>query len=304
MGLDGWAKSCGVGHVRGSKIFDATSAQQAGMEAIQQATRGQRPDLIIMCASVEFEEHVLAGINKVCEGVRIFGSTSGNDSLVGGAQDKPWQLYGSLAGWGAICDGGVVLLAIWQSPACNVHNVLAHCFGVTEHTGMVTSAEDRQIFQIDGRPAADVLLEWTGLSLPCAATTFAEYALAFEEKLVDIKGIGEEGQLHCFASTASELGSTPVHLVHIKASSALGEIRELARNAKNGTGFEVKAALIVICAGICSLLSGEDLQKMESTLKEVAPEVFVVSSFGEQGNSHSGHSAFHGNNMVNFLFFG
>merc|ERR1712178_100143 len=106
-----------------------SSARAAGIKAAKQATQGHTPDLMIMLSSVGYEEHILAGINKVCKGVRIFGGSSGNDVLIGGAEDKPWQTYGSLAGWGAHTAGGVVLLAIWLSGNCSMHSVLSHCYG-------------------------------------------------------------------------------------------------------------------------------------------------------------------------------
>lgn len=304
MGFDNWAQRCGVGHVQGSAITDAFSAKEAGICAAKQATQGVMPDLIIMSASAGYEEHIIAGINKVCKGVRVFGSTSANDTLVGESAHAPWQIYGSLAGWGAITDGGVVLLALWLGEACCMHNAITHCYGPTQHTGIITRASGRDILEIDGDLAADVFLQrWTGLSLSCGPQDFAQYSLAFDGRLVDIKGIGDNGELQCFASTADELGRCSVQLVHIKPSDVIGAIREVARKAKERLEFQVRGALVVICAGTSCMFCNEDFLELESILKDIAPEVMTMFSFGEQGNLRPGQNAFHGNHMLNLMFF-
>merc|ERR1711941_227408 len=129
-------------------------------------------------------------------------------------------------------------------------------------------------------------------------------ALAFDGCLVDFKGTGQFGELQCFASLASDLGSHSVQLVHIKPSAVIGAIREVARTARATVRFEIKIALVVICASTGSLVDSGDMKKIEAVLREVAPEVMAVFSCGEQGNAHSGSDAFHGNNMLNFLFVG
>lgn len=304
LGFDGWAERCGVGSVKGEQICDQGSAQAAGVSLANQATQGQTPDLIIMCASAGYEEHILSGINQVCKGVRVFGGSAGNDVFVDGPHDAPWQMYGSLAGWGALTDGGVVILAIWLKRNCSMHSVLSHCYGATAHTGMITKAEGRDIFEIDGRAAGDVLLHWTGLSLPWVGKEFCQYAFAFEDRLVDFKGIGDVGQLQCFAATASEFGHCAVQLVHLKPSGVIGAIREVARKAKEGLTFEVRSALVVVCAGTSCLFTDDDFQKLQASMKEIAEDAIAIFTFGEQGNPYSGKDAFHGNNMLNFLFFG
>merc|ERR1712146_491046 len=281
-----------------------SSARVAGIMATKQATQGQTPDLIVMLVSAGYEEHILSGINKVCRGVRIFGGSSGNDVLLGGAENTPWQMYGSLAGWGAHTDGGVVLMALWLSGTCNMHSVLSHCYGATEHTGMITRAEGRDIFEIDGRAAGHVLLDWTVLSQPFAPKDFSQYAFAFGDRLVDFKGIGDVGQLQCFASTASDFGHCPVHLVHLKPSGVISAVKEVVRKAKESVTFEVRAALVVICAGTSCLFTDDDMQKLQASMSDIAPDVITIFTLGEQGNTYSGKDGFHGNNMLNFLFFG
>lgn len=304
MGFDGWATRCGVGHVSGSKITDRLSARDAGSKAAKKATQGQMPDLIIMCSAAGYEEDILEGINTVCKGVRIFGGSSGNDVFVGGSTDEPWQLYGGLTGWG-VTKGGLVLLAVWQHRKNLMYNVLSHCYGPTSHTGVITSARDRDIIEIDGRPATDVLLEWTGLSLPIKSGELAPWSLSFGDRLVHFEGMNPSGRVECFSSMPEFLGAgAKAELVHIKPSTITGALRELARASKEKVTFEVQAVLMVLCAGTSCIFTQEHIQQIEVYLKELAPSVLTVRSFGEQGNARGGEEAFHGNNMINLLFFG
>merc|ERR1712151_829766 len=184
-----------------------------------------------------------------------------------------------------------------------MHNAITHCYGPTMHSGIISIAHGRELVEIDGHPAADIFLQkWTGLSLSCGPKDLAQYALAFDGRLVDIKGIGDKGELQCFASTTDELGSI-VQLVFIKPSDVIGAIREVARKAKEQLEFEVRGALVVICAGTSCMFCNDDFLELQSILKDVAPEVMTMFSFGEQGNLRSGQDAFHGNNMLNLLFF-
>eukprot|EP00931_Biecheleriopsis_adriatica_P047340 TRINITY_DN27287_c0_g1_i1.p1 TRINITY_DN27287_c0_g1~~TRINITY_DN27287_c0_g1_i1.p1 ORF type:complete len:760 (-),score=94.32 TRINITY_DN27287_c0_g1_i1:161-2392(-) len=308
MGFVGWAKRCGVGHVDGSKITDVFSAREAGIKATNEATLGVMPDIIIMFGSSGYEEHILVGINKVCKGVRVFGGTSSNDAFIDGASNSPWQLYGGIAGWGALNNGGFVLLAIWQHKHSRMHSVISHCVGSTSHTGVITRAEGRNIYEIDHRLAGDVLQEWIGLSLPCPHKQLAQYSLAFEDehvhRFVHFKGVGEQGELQCYASTASDLGYSSARLVRIKPSSLLGAIREVARQAKSEVTFQIRGALLILGAGTSSLLNEDDISKMKVFLSDVAPVVLTSFCTGGQGNVQSGANALHGNNVFNFLFLG
>eukprot|EP00929_Paragymnodinium_shiwhaense_P006749 TRINITY_DN11070_c0_g1_i1.p1 TRINITY_DN11070_c0_g1~~TRINITY_DN11070_c0_g1_i1.p1 ORF type:complete len:747 (+),score=154.32 TRINITY_DN11070_c0_g1_i1:137-2377(+) len=304
LGVDSWARRCGIGHVEGSMISDSSSAHEAGVQAALQATDGQFPDIIFLMASTGHEEHILSGINKVCKGVRIFGGSAANDMLIDSASPPAWQVFGGLQGWGSITDGGLVLMAIWQSGHCNIHAALSHCYGNTPNKGEITKAENRTIYEINGRPAGELLMEWTGTEGPWESGFLSQYALSFGDRLVDFKGIGENGELNCFASTAADLGRCSAELVHVKPSAITAAIKEVFRKAKKHVPFDVEAVLLIVCAGTSLNFGEEDFQKITATLAEEAPQSLAIFSFGEQGNSCSGSDAFHGNNMLNFLFFG
>merc|ERR1712183_666719 len=108
-------------------------------------------------------------------------------------------------------------------------SVILHAYGPTQHVGNVTNAHGRNIIQINGRKAGDVFLEWTQLSLPLKAKEMAQYALAFDNRLVDIRGIGTNGELECFASHAADLGFCEAALVCVKPGDVIGAIKEAAR---------------------------------------------------------------------------
>lgn len=292
----------------GLAFNDGFSAQEAGIKAAEEATQGSTPDIIIMCGSDGYEEHILAGISKVCKGVRVFGGSSSNDIAIGGSSNPPWQLYGGLAGWGALDDGGFVLLAIWQHEETCIHTVLSHCYGRTEHTGLITKAEGRQIYEIDGRLAADVLVEWTGISFPCSHADLAQYALAFDDdrsgRLVQVRGVGDQHELICCASTASDFGCSSAKLVSMKRAALTASISEVVRNARRDVMFDVRAVFVIFGAITSTLLSDEDFAKMQAILSEVAPLVLVAFTMGGQGNAKGGMDAYHSNKQFNVLFFG
>jgi len=309
MGFRGWAKRCGIGYAKGSEITDDHSAQEAGRKAMSEATQGRAPDIVLMFGTPGREEHILTGINKVCKGVRVFGGTSSNQSFEDEKCSPAWQMYGDMGGWGAINDGGFVLLAIWQKKHSRIHSVLSHCYGSTEHTGMITHAFDRNIYEIDNRPAGDVFSSWTGVEIPCSPKDFAEYALAFDDddhvvRLVKVKSVGKYRELQCYASTACEFGISSARLVRIKPATLMSSVREVARKAQEDVEFTICAALVLISAATTSFFDEDDFSQMQAILKDVAPEVVLLFTFGAQGKGSSHRDAFHNNGMLSFLFFG
>merc|ERR1712151_333828 len=102
-------------------------------------------------------------------------------------------------------------------------------------SGTVTRAQGRDIFEINGEPAGDVFLQWTGLSMPISPMALSQFALAFSDshRLVDVIGFGTYRELQCFASTADELGRTEVQLVCIKPTDVIAAIKEVTQNVKD-----------------------------------------------------------------------
>ena len=219
---------------------------------------------------------------------------------------------------------GVAVAMLW--PSVETAMVFSSCYTPTAARGTITKCERREVVEIDGKPAADVYVEWTkdarlaarfadaGAAQPLnvlADTTLAPLArqvggsasepshlLIHPETVTARRGLTtfaevEEGQeLLCMSATSDEL----VHLV-LEATAA-PDVAEFCES--------LRGALAVFCGG-CSLFGiGKDrLPAVACNLsRTLGGKPFVVMlTYGEQGVDLDGTNG-HGNLMYSLLLFG
>jgi hypothetical protein len=130
----------------------AAAAETALKEALRQAgCPGELPVLIWVYTAPGQEETILKGVRRVVgDRCPVIGGSAADDGRSG--------RWCEIATGGTATDGIAVAVLF---PSGNVETVFQGGFEATEHDGIVTRVSGRQIFEIDGRRAADVYNEWT-----------------------------------------------------------------------------------------------------------------------------------------------
>ncbi|HEX7671949.1 MAG TPA: FIST N-terminal domain-containing protein, partial [Polyangiaceae bacterium] len=131
----------------------AEHARESARSACQQIKKQLRglPTLLLLHATPGFEERILAGVHDAFgDDVPVYGGSAADDALAGN-----WRVFAN----GAVCGEGFLLVGL-SSPRAPAGGFLGG-YLPTGHTGTVTRAEGRVIYEIDGRPAAEVYNAWT-----------------------------------------------------------------------------------------------------------------------------------------------
>jgi len=302
LGTRGLTNRCGIG-----AVADATgaSARRAGAAAAREATQGQVPDIIVMWVAPGYEEDVLNGIYDVCGRVSIFGGTIGDASLTRFSEEAGWQLYGTMAHWGAHSQG-VVVAALWLFQDSHATTFLSHCFSLTQNKGKITKASGRYLHEIDHQKAANVINDWMGGALHDRLTggsifrDAAFYPLAVGHKgdprLVQMMSTTESGQIYC----QSNVGCGDVRLLHLKATDFIGCMIAASKAAVEKAQFTVQGALITVTAAVPCVV--EDFQLLVDSMHSVLPDWLCFFTLGEQGMLDE--TACHRNFCINLALFG
>jgi hypothetical protein len=130
----------------------AAAAETALKEALRQAKcPGELPALIWVYVAPGREETVLEGFRRVVgDRCPVTGGSAADEGRSG--------LWCEIATGGTATDG-IAVAALF--PSGDVETVFQGGFEATERSGIVTQVRGREIFEIDGRRAADVYNEWT-----------------------------------------------------------------------------------------------------------------------------------------------
>jgi hypothetical protein len=247
---------------------------------------------------------VLEGITEVLgEKVPLVGGSAADNDISG-----RWTVF---CGGHAFARGAAVLVCDWPwKIAVNYQGG----YLASQHMGVVTRAEGRRIFTINGSPAAEVYGAWCRKVLPVGESVLglttlhplgvvrARSAGADFHVLVHPERVLADGSLLTFARV--ETGETVV----LMESTMSGLVRRGAAVATYAMSHaslrpaDVLGQLIIYCAG-CSLALGADVEDMVNALKARLPSPFVMPfTLGEQGCVTPGRVD-HGNLMCCALLF-
>lgn len=311
--MGAWAIADGVGSygVGLAPLTDTPKqdAQQALIAALEDADRpGELPALIWMHGSPGHEESLIAGIQEVVgEQVPIIGGSAADNAIEG-----KWSLWNRHE----VIDHGVSLTVMF--PGVGFADVFESGYEPTEHKGKVTRAEGRWLYEIDGRPAADVYDEWAGdILAPFRAeggTVLAASVLSPLGREVDrsdqmayyvlshAEYVNEDGHMRLF--TEINTGDEVV-LMRGAQDSLIERAGRLAQQAHElgGADKPCHGALIIYCAG-CMMKVGHHMDDVAQRLSQALPQVPFMGlfTFGEQGCMASGQNK-HGNLMISVLLF-
>ncbi|KLV00500.1 FIST signal transduction protein [Photobacterium aphoticum] len=282
-------------------------ARQALLKAIANSGRpGELPSLIILHASPGDEEDVIRGINdELGVSVPIIGGSAADDFIQGN-----WHIFTHEQ----TCQEGVGLSVIY--PSCHISYSFHSGYASTGLSAIATRVDDRELLELDGRPAIEVYEEW------------------MKERLSQGKNLAKSSSLNPLGRVAGHIHDMPYFkLAHPREITQRGGIKLFAQIKKgetlyfmNGTderlitraGRVVDAAchidadhnllqpiggITIYCAG-CMLRVQDRMDEVAAHVNHAMHEAPFVSpfTFGEQGQFEGGENA-HGNLMISAVLF-
>lgn len=287
------------------------AADDATRRALAAADRpGEVPELIWISATPGQSEHVLRGIQRVVgTDVPIIGGSAADNSVAGG-----WSVFDRDAMSGA----GVTVSVLF--PSTQISFAYQNGYVPTDRTGIVTRVEGRILYEIDGRPAAEVYGDWSrGHVIPkpvsAPANILSDSTLWPLGRPVSKLGnvpyfllahpatVRPDGALELFATVTE--GETLVQMtgdVDILASRA-GRVAGLAREAGAMPRDRIAGALMVYCGG-CMLAVRDRMDRVVGGVTDELPDIPFLGmfTFGEQGNILNVGNR-HGNLMISCILF-
>jgi len=287
--------------------------RRAGAEAIQQALAnakraGETPDLIWLSATPGNEESVIQGIQDVVgSDVPIAGGSAADNSVAGN-----WSI---IANSDVTADGVAITVMF---PSVKISHTFQSGYSPTTCSGTATRADGRIIYEIDGKPAADVYNEWSNGIINSAingGNILAQTTLhPIGRKVASIGQVDYYKLSHPDSVTAekaltlfSEV-STGDKLVLMSGSknsliARAGRVAQSVLDVEELDVANISGALVVFCAG-CMLAIQDDMGKVVNSINGVLEEKPFLGAFtfGEQGCFVEGGNT-HGNLMISMVIF-
>lgn len=297
--------------VGGASIDDYSSAREAGKAAIWEAIsatgKEDSPKIVLMTAAPGEEEEILAGIEEVIgRGVPVFGGSSADNDITG-----KWKQFSNEH----VYSNGITLAVIYTD--LKVGWAFEAGYLRTENRGAITKAEGRVIYEIDGRPAAEVYNDWTaGIVAEELETggsvlrkaTFHPLAKvlkkAEKEYTISIHPLSINASDHSLTVFANVEEGDKVLLMHGDWELLLNRCLTTATKALESQDLSeegVSFAIYDYCAGTMLAIPEEERSKIPALVKTgIGNAPFIGTfTFGEQGHIR-GVGNYH-NNLANWI---
>ena len=288
------------------------AGRTAVLAAIARADRvGEVPDLIWISSAPGTEEAVLEGVQSVTGAdVPIIGGSAADNSVEGN-----WYVFDP----STTVANGVIVSALFCSGT--VSFAYQNGYAPAPQTGVVTSATNRTVHEIDHRPAMDVYREWTDNAVLGPGPSEETKAILSDSTLFPLgreimqvgsvpyfllahpAGAHANGDIDLFASVEEGEVLTQMTGTLDGLTKRAGRVADLALSAGRIPTSDVKGALMIYCGG-CMLSVQDTLQDVVdgvNTALEGAPFVGAFT-FGEQG-AIVGSGNRHGNLMISCIVF-
>lgn len=282
----------------------AKDGREAGKKAAEELIRSvgnkEEPRVILFNASPGKEEDLLAGVADIFPSVPIYGGSAADHAIAG-----QWMVFKD----DGASSNAVSLLGVYGD--VKVGGAFKAPYRPSGETADVTESNDRRIFKLNGRPAADLLREWVGASISEQAAkggnilaqsslsplgirhatlsgdqyiTMHPASIDRETRAVDVFARAEKGRVVC------RMNGTEADLV-----KAIENVFDAALKNGGMRKDEIKAAFLIYCAGCAGTIGPKLDDGLRSCFGEELKNVPLMGlcTFGEQGyvpevgNQHS-----------------
>lgn len=277
-------------------------------EAIEKAKKqgiDYAPSYYYMVASPKEEEYYTKGIQDVIGEVPYFGGSAADNAVAG-----DWSIFCDDE---CFADGVAVVFFYTEKP---IETVFTGDFEETEDVGIITKVNgERQIVEIDGKPALDVYAKWIGMKPEELMDTDENKLVLLARSVVDPLGVKDmQGDL---IAIRHPMGTDENHVINVGAkvvpNTALIHMTGSVDGMIKSTGTVMKelnkklvepaAYLLVHCGGRRLRIDERINEVHERLVKEANGVPFItIFTFGEYGyNNHTRNTL--GGLMLSFTGF-
>ncbi len=270
--------------------------------AMASAGKNSAPAFFHMAASPAEEEFYLKGISSIIGRVPFFGGSAADNSIAG-----EWKLYDNHSVFG---DGALVAFFYTDTP---MTNLFTGAYRETDDFGVITKVNgNRVLAEIDGVPATQKYMEWTGVSKEAVTggnllVTTITSPLGVKDRLGDLVAIrhpmngNEDGSANIGNNLAEKTCIIRMEATIDELISSTGETLH-ALIAKMPT--KPVAFHLVHCGGRRAGI-GDRIGEVVDLIKDAAGDIpFIVEfTFGEYGFESDNNNTC-GGLMLSFTGFG
>lgn len=296
MGIHSTRITFGVGYAS----FDELPPEDAGEVAVRRAIEDagieeKLPELILVMMAFGKEEYALRGIARVVgENVPVFGGGSGYDG-----PDGSWKQFAN----DSVLSNGISVVAVYTDLlTCHGYSF---SYEVMEYVGKITRAQDRIIYEIDGRPAAEVYTSWTGGLI--SETYYWPLAKIVRGPLGKMCRVLmypaslENGAIRVYAEVEDGMD---IMLLHGTWELLLNQPRMVASRAVEGCIGEKSFSVFYTCAGTIRGVPEGERAEITHQLNQVLGDTPFIGTlvFGAQGFLE-GVGNIHGNLVSSIVVF-
>lgn len=262
------------------------TGQKIAKEAMKQAGKKFAPVAFAMFASPKEEEYYLKGIQDVIGEIPMFGGSAADDAVAG-----DWKVFCEDQ---SFTDGCAIALFYTTK---EIKTVFTGAYKETDKVGIVTKVKnDRQIVEIDHKPALKKYAEWTNLNadelmgqnLLSASIPYALGVKTIEGDLLAVRHPMIGNPDYSFNVGAKVAEKTAIIQLE---NDVDGLIEGAAKTIKEVKSNFDPAALFLIHCGGRKLYIGNRIDEDFVAIKNAAGDIpFIVAfTFGEYGQmNHSG----------------
>lgn len=281
-------------------------AQQALLKAIANSGRaGELPSLIILHASPGEEEVMIKGIeDELGISVPIIGGSAADDYIQGN-----WQIFTQ----DQHSQQGVGISVFY--PSCRISYSFHSGYASTGLSAIATKVDNRELLELDNRPAIDVYREWIDEHLmyeenfvnsstlnPLGRVAGKVHEMPYYKLAHPLK-ITERGGIELFAQV--NIGETLYFMegTEERLITRAGRVVDAAYNIDSNTQLDPIGGITIYCAGCMFRVQDRMEEVAEYVNKAMHAAPFVCPfTFGEQGQFIGGENA-HGNLMISAVLF-
>ena len=291
-----------VGVAGSPKEGDArATGHKVAVEAMKNAGKDCAPDYFFMVASPGEEEFYLKGITEVIGRVPMFGGSAADNTITG-----EWVLYTS----DMVTPDGVAVAFFYTDKA--FADVYTGAYKETEKVGIITKVEDyRKICEIDGVPALEKYMEWTGAKKDeIEGGNLLGYSVTapvgVKDPLGDLIAIRHRQSANedmTFNIGNNAAVGTAMILMEGSVDQLISSTGETLEKLKTKLGKEPGAYMLVHCGGRRAGI-GDRIDEVAKALKDAAGGVPFITefTFGEFGYEDDGRNTC-GGLMLSFAGF-
>jgi hypothetical protein len=293
-----------VSAITNNDVDPKITAQNTVLDAIDQAQRpGELPRFILFHATPGIEETLISGIEEILgSSVPIIGGSAADNFVQGN-----WQLFNQEI----TSTNGIAIMVFY--PSCQISYSFHSGYVKTGKFAVATKVNNRELLELDHKPAAKVYEEWRNSPWNTSKNTLTDTALhplgrvvgkIYDHayfKLSHPQEITKKDSIMLFSEVKE---GEVLHFMEGTLDRLITRAGRVITLAHEGCSeVESIGGIMIYCAG-CMLQVKDQMNEVSTYMNKAMHDAPFVCpfTFGEQGQFIGGENA-HGNLMISAVLF-